>query len=117
VLLTPAHFTNGYRPVWLRTLQPGVAGDLLGAAINRAQVVSGWDFDRTKSKDGQPKATKRLAPAGSVYFLQITGDESSVKTWCEKVWLKCVSDEPQDRCDGFGLAVLGAWSGEKEAQQ
>jgi CRISPR-associated protein Cmr3 len=120
VLLTPAHFTTGYCPDWLRTMQSGVAVELQGVAINRTQVVSGWDFDRTKSKDhphGQPKATRRLAPAGSAYFLQLTGDENLIKAWCENVWLKCVSDDPQDNRDGFGLAVLGAWSGKCEAME
>lgn len=117
VLLTPAHFTNGYRPDWLRTMQSGVAVEIQGVAISRAQVVSGWDFDRTKSKDGQPKPTRRLAPAGSVYFLKLTGTEQQVHDWCEQVWLKCVSDDPQDNCDGFGLALLGTWAGKMEAQQ
>lgn len=117
LLLTPAHFTNGYRPDWLLKAQPGLAVTLKGVAINRAQVVSGWDFDRSKHKHGQPKATKRLAPAGSVYFLQLTGTEQQVEEWFKQVWLKCVSDDLQDNRDGFGLALLGAWSGKMEVQQ
>lgn len=115
VLLTPAHFTKGYRPDWLLKMQPGVTVELKGVAINRAQVVSGWDFDRTKSQHGQPKATRRLAPAGTVYFLKLIGNEQQVETWLNQVWLRCVSDEPQDRRDGFGLSLLGAWSGKCEA--
>lgn len=120
VLLTPAHFTNGYHPDWLLEAESGLTVKLKGVAINRAQVVSGWDFDRTKSKDhphGQPKATRRLVPAGSVYFLKLTGTEQQVENWYEQVWLKCVSDDPQDNCDGFGLAMLGAWSGKMEVEQ
>lgn len=117
VLITPAHFTNGYHPDWLLNAESGLTVKLKGVAINRSQVVSGWDFDRTKSKHGQPKATRRLAPAGSVYFLKLTGTDQQVENWCEKVWLKCVSDDPQDNCDGFGLAMLGAWSGKMEVEQ
>ncbi len=117
VLLTPAHFTDGYRSDWLLKAQPDFTVTLKGVAINRAQVVSGWDFDRTKHKHGQPKATKRLAPAGSVYFLELKGTDQQVEDWCEQVWLRCVSDDPQDNHDGFGLALLGAWSGKPEEQQ
>lgn len=117
ILLTPAHFTDGYRPSWSFKVQPSVRVELNGVAVNRTQVVSGWDFDRTKSKHGQPKATKRLAPSGSVYFLKLTGDENQIEDWCDKVWLRCVSDDVQSRCDGFGLAMLGAWSGKPEVQQ
>lgn len=117
MLLTPAHFTNGYRPDWLLKAQSGLVLTLKGVAINRAQVVSGWDFDRSKHKHGQPKATKRLAPAGSVYFLQLTGTEQQVEAWFKQVWLQCVSDDPQGNRDGFGLALLGAWSGKMEVQQ
>jgi CRISPR-associated protein Cmr3 len=100
VLLTPANFTQGYRPDWLLKMQTGVKAELKGIAINRAQVVSGWDFDRTKSPHGQPKATRRLAPAGAVYFLKLTSNEQQIETWLNQAWLQCVSDEPQDRLDG-----------------
>ena len=98
-------------------MQSGVAVELQGVAINRTQVVSGWDFDRTKSQHGQPKATRRLAPAGSVYFLKLTGTEQQVEGWCDQVWLQCVSDDPQDNRDGFGLVLLGAWSGQCQAME
>jgi CRISPR-associated protein Cmr3 len=109
LLLTPAHFTSGYSRDW--TLgQTDLQVELQAAAINRPQVVSGWDFDRTKSNHGQAKPSKRLAPAGSVYFLKLTGEEKAVDAWCEKVWLRSVSDGEQDQRDGFGLAVLGTWA-------
>lgn len=117
ILLTPAHFTDGYRPDWLFKVQPNVKVELKGVAVNRAQVVSGWDFDRTKTERGQPKATRRLAPSGSVYFVKLTGDEAQIEEWCDRIWLKCVSDDWQSRCDGFGSAMLGAWSGKPEVDR
>jgi hypothetical protein len=30
-----------------------------------------------------------------------------VSAWLEKVWWKEISDDEQDRRDGFGLAVVG----------
>ncbi|MFH0988533.1 MAG: type III-B CRISPR module-associated protein Cmr3 [bacterium] len=106
VLLTPACFMQGSRPTWLLTPQHNVTVTLQSIATGRAQVVSGWDFEIRK-----PKPTRRLAPAGSVYFLKLQGKETDIKTWVEKTWMQCVSDEDQDRCDGFGLAVVGVWDG------
>jgi len=122
VLLTPAHFREGFRPSlsgWLLQARHGVTPELKAAAVGRPQVVSGWDYERTKEKpNGQPKPTRRLAPAGSVFFLKLDGDEQNIDQWIDAVWMNCVSDDDengnpdQTRLDGFGLAALGAWSGE-----
>ncbi|MBS1791599.1 MAG: type III-B CRISPR module-associated protein Cmr3 [Acidobacteria bacterium] len=121
ILLTPAHFQAGYRPEWLLQLHKGATAELKAVAVNRPQVVSGWDFDRTKSKHGQPKPTRRLAPAGSVFFLKLTGGQDEISNWVDAMWMHCVSDDridgeaiDQDRRDGFGLAALGVWSGNCE---
>ena len=42
----------------------GVTGQLVCAAVPRAEVVSGWDLARA-----QPKAAERVAPSGSVYWI------------------------------------------------
>lgn len=106
LLLTPACFAGGYRPRWLLEPFQGVEARLVGAAVSRPQVVSGWDFASQR-----PKPTRRLAPAGSVYFLRLEGDSEAIERWVDARWLACVSDEEQDRRDGFGLAALGVWSG------
>jgi CRISPR-associated protein Cmr3 len=112
VLLTPAHFTDGYRPHWLLQTQHGITPELKAAAVGRPQVVSGWDYEIRK-----PKPTRRLAPAGSVFFLKLKGDAQCIDQWIDAIWMQCVSDDDaqgnpaQTRMDGFGLAVLGAWSG------
>ncbi|NTV66005.1 MAG: hypothetical protein HGA65_21065, partial [Oscillochloris sp.] len=61
-----------------------------------------------------PKATRRLAPAGSVYFLRLAGTEDAIRAWVEQTWMQCVSDNQQSRDDGFGLAVLGIWNNTRE---
>lgn len=106
VLLTPACFTQGSRPTWLLSEQHNVKVELKAIANARAQVISGWDLDLRR-----PKPTRRLAPAGSVYFLKLVGEVASIKTWIEKIWMQPVSDENQDRRDGFGLAAVGVWDG------
>lgn len=110
VLLTPGFFSAGYRPQSLLTIVPGVVAEVLGIAVARAQVVSGWDYAL-----GKPKSTRRLAPAGSVFFLTLHGDDEAIAEFVDRVWMQCVSDGiqgediGQDNRDGFGLAAVGVW--------
>ncbi|MGC1378213.1 MAG: type III-B CRISPR module-associated protein Cmr3, partial [Anaerolineales bacterium] len=60
ILATPALFTDGYLPKL-----EGMPAKVIAAAVPRGTAVSGWDY-ATK----QQKASRRLAPAGSVYFLK-----------------------------------------------
>jgi CRISPR-associated protein Cmr3 len=106
ILLTPACFLDGWKPRWLLDRREGVKPTLRAAAVKRPAVVSGWSFEH-----GKPKPTRRLAPAGTVYFLRLEGKEAAIARWLEAVWMQAVSDGEQDRRDGFGLAVLGAWDG------
>lgn len=101
-LLTPAMFARGWRPGRLLAHHIGVT--LRAAATGRPLTVSGWDLAAR-----QPKATRRLAPEGSVYFLELGGDAAARDAWVDEHWFACVSDEPQDRLDGLGLAALGLW--------
>ena len=121
ILLTPAMFAEGYWPRWMQQEINGTTAQVKAIACQRAQVISGWDFDRTKVRDseadrkwqgGRPKPTRRLTPAGSVYFLKLTGTPEKINDWINAVWMHCVSDDPQDRLDGFGLAALGGWDGQ-----
>lgn len=106
ILLTPAYFEQGYLPTWLRE-QYSVK--IIGAAVPRYQVISGWDY-----KINKPKPSRRLSPAGSVYFLKV---EQDIENFIESVWMKTVSDGEQNRLDGFGLAVLGTWDGNLRAME
>jgi CRISPR-associated protein Cmr3 len=105
VLLTPAYFEGGFEPTWLGQANNGISSELKAMAVGRAQVISGWDFETKR-----PKATRRLTPAGSVLFLKLEG-EGDLDEWITKLWMQCVSDQTQDRLDGFGLAALGVWDG------
>ena len=106
ILATPAYFTQGFLPTWLLSCASGAEAAIVAAAVQRYQTASGWDY-----KKRQPKPTRRLAPAGSVYFVKLTGDDDAINRFVETVWMQATSDEPQPRLDGFGLAVLGAWDG------
>jgi CRISPR-associated protein Cmr3 len=107
ILVTPAHFTQGFLPAWLRSCASGVEATIIAAAVQRYQTASGWDYEKRR-----PKPTRRLAPAGSVYFIKLTGDDDkAISRFVDTVWMQSVSDETQARLDGFGLAVLGTWDG------
>lgn len=107
-LATPAIFSRGWKPGWLDGgVRPaGVPPlTLVGVCIPRWRAVSGWAYKR-KDHDGGPKAIRRIVPAGGVYFFTSEKDDNSE---LEKAWLRSVSDNEQDRRDGFGLAVWGVW--------
>jgi CRISPR-associated protein Cmr3 len=107
ILLTPALFEKGALPGWNESAWPlggTVKAKVRAACVPRPAVVSGWDLAK-----GRPKATKRLALAGSVYFVELDGTPEEIARWCDQAWLACISDDVQDRRDGFGLAALGTW--------
>ncbi len=114
ILATPAHFEQGFLPRWVCEHPSGVKLHIVGAAVERPVHVSGWDY-----KEHTPKPSRRLAPAGSVYFFEIEeGDNEAIKRFIEEVWLHPISDDDddnndEDRRDGFGVALLGAWNPEE----
>lgn len=107
LLVTPAIFEGGHLPAWLTRAVPGVTVRVVAVANRRYGTVSGWDAKRRTQK-----ATRRLVPAGSVYFLSLDGDPAARERFVDLMWLQAVSDEEQDRRDGLGMALLGTWNGE-----
>lgn len=112
-LLTPAIFTDGWRPGWLG--QRGGSGPwrslvdagarLVSAVASRPQPISGWSYDQRRRG---PKAGRRAVPAGSTYFLQLQRPLQADEI--EELWMINLSDEERDRRDGFGCSVVGVWS-------
>jgi hypothetical protein len=45
-----------------------------------------------------------MAPAGSVYWLRVPGGAAQ---WAKEHHLQSISDEKQDRLDGFGVIAVG----------
>jgi CRISPR-associated protein Cmr3 len=118
-LASPAAFRHGWCPDWLtwqeneqdggwRGSPPGLNWLVLrlrAAAMDRWQPASGWDM-----LGGAPrralKPLKRLVPAGAVYWFEVVkGDPAEAA----ELWLAPVSDAEQDRQDGYGLVLPGAW--------
>jgi CRISPR-associated protein Cmr3 len=116
VLATPALFDEGWRPGWLtirnepdgtRTLvgtipDTAVGVRLIAACVDRWKPLSGWSYQPPIG----PKPVRRLVPAGAVYFFRV---EAGDATELISRWLASVCDRPQDRRDGFGLALWGSW--------
>jgi CRISPR-associated protein Cmr3 len=108
ILATPAIFSKAWLPGWideksLEGLIPSsdVKVKLVSAVIGRWVPISGWNYAGQRG----PKPLRRMAPAGSVYFFE---NEGGSLDW-EKLWLRAVSDDEQDRNDGFGAALWGTW--------
>lgn len=109
VLATPGLFAQGLLPQldWLQI--PGLKLTIKGAVASRYDVISGWDY-----ASGQAKPTRRLAPAGTVYYLSLAGSSGeAIDRFIQQLWFQPVSDAAQDRLDGFGIAVLGVWDGKQ----
>lgn len=112
MLATPAIFRDGWKPGWLNDALIGtphgatVALRLLGVSIQRWRAVSGWSLADLPGQPRGPKPVRRLVPAGGVYFFETVDGKASDLA---DRWLESVSDDEQDRRDGFGLAVWGIW--------
>jgi len=105
VLLTPADFnTQGNDRPYVPKGGDFGGAKIKAAAIGRPLVVSGWDILR-----GKPKCSRRLVPAGSVYFVDLC-EVSDIEAWVKAHWLKMLAHQPeQSRRDGYGLVVVGVW--------
>jgi CRISPR-associated protein Cmr3 len=106
LLATPAIFKQGYLPHWICENTPGLTITIVAAAVSRYEGVSGWDAEKRTQKP-----SRRLSPAGSVYYLALEGSETAISRFIDSVWMHTISDTEQDRLDGFGLALLGTWDG------
>ena len=112
VLVGPAAFDAGWRPASFEAAGGRYVGRFAGlddlvlhaACVGRPQSVSGWDV-----AGGGPKATRRLAPAGSVYFVTRRSGAAFTADDARAVWLASVG-EPAHRPDRLGAVVPGIWN-------
>lgn len=110
ILLTPTYFEDGWHPSHFGPTE-GATVTLQAAAVPNPVVVSGWDF---AGNPPGPKRTRRLAPAGSVYFVKVEGD---VQQWVKDRWLRALSDDAELVKAGFGVTAVGVWDGKKPTIQ
>ncbi|MCP9453231.1 MAG: type III-B CRISPR module-associated protein Cmr3 [Nitrospira sp.] len=114
ILTSPGIFPGGWLPTGatptgtgeIRFQLHGVRARLVCAAVPRAEVVSGWDLAKW-----QPKPAQRVAPTGSVYWLdQIEATAEQLRDLAaEGLWTH-PPDDPARRAEGFNRFTWGLWS-------
>ena len=112
ILTTPGLFQQGWLPNGVtvngRDMHfnlHGVHGRLTCAVVKRAEVISGFDIAK-----GRPKPAQRVAPTGSVYWLEdlkATADSlrnlADCGLWSEK------AEDAVRRAEGFNRVAVGAY--------
>lgn len=112
VLTTPGIFPDGWRLPGMSAdgafELDGVRGHIVCAAVPRAEVVSGWDLARWR-----PKAAKRAAPTGSVYWIeQLEATSEQLRKLAERgLWTGAEYATDIRRTEGFNRLALASWSG------
>lgn len=103
-LLTPGDF-GGWLPRW----PAAVAVPVLAVAMNRHQAVSGWNL-----RGQRPRAVRRLAPAGTVYYLGPFAEPGALLDTWRSLWgVSLCEGLPGDPAtflappahDGYGIAL------------
>lgn len=112
ILTTPGIFSGGWLPERISKRADssyhlegdGFTARLVCAAINRYDVISGWDL-----ANWQPKTAQRVVPAGSVYwFDDLQGEPAKLTGWVDSgLWGGNI--DTQRRAEGFNRAFVAAW--------
>lgn len=116
VLTTPGLFQHGWLPDGAQPEQRrqdgavrfalhGVTGWIVCAAVPRAEVISGWDLAQW-----QPKPAQRVAPTGSVYWLEDldASPEALDKLASHGLWAENGEDAAR-RAEGFNRFTFAAY--------
>jgi CRISPR-associated protein Cmr3 len=78
---------------------------LVAARIPKHNYASGWKLNGVTA--GQPKPTRRLVPAGSVFYFECASDSDADALW-KALHVHSRSDECGEQ--GFGFGVCGNWN-------
>jgi CRISPR-associated protein Cmr3 len=141
MLATPASFStrqgdqgHGWLPPWLKQPNPapgleGVTFELIAVATTRFVPMSSWSLASRQGGRtlGRQRAVRRLVPAGTVYFLRVTGGPDAWLRACEHFWWRPIDRDtpgnpeeliaPPHR-DGYGLVIPGLfWPDTREKKQ
>ena len=113
VLVTPAWFSDGWRPRdgdWQGFL--GAPVRLAAAALPKAQLFGGFDIAK-----GKPKPMRAFVPTGAVYFFEVEGGRISLNELVRRLWEGGFTETPDEvrgnRGDwaqiGLGKVLIGRW--------
>ncbi len=113
ILTTPGLFERGWLPTGvsgadkedLRFKLHGVEGRLVCAAVPRAETISGFDVAAQR-----PKPAQRVAPAGSVYWLDdLQGSVADLRNLAARGLWSVPVENPVRRAEGFNRVALGLY--------
>lgn len=109
ILTSPGIFADGWKLPGVnsesRLNHADINARLMAAAVPRHDIVSGWDL-----ASNQPKPAQRVAPAGSVYWLnELEATPEALRHWMsEGLWQQ---DQPdlQRKAEGFNRFTVAAY--------
>lgn len=109
VLTTPGLFPGGWRPSGVgadnRFELGGVSGRLVCAAVPRAEVISGWDLAKR-----EPKPAQRVAPVGSVYWLEdLQATPEALRKLVERGLWAAEAYDGHRRAEGFNRFAFAVY--------
>ena len=109
VLTSPGLFAAGWLPPGMDSEQMlslhGITGRQVCAAVPRAEVVSGWDLARA-----QPKAAERVAPTGSVYWIDdLDATAQQLRELSERGLWNEENHNPARLAEGFNRFTFAAY--------
>lgn len=120
ILASPGVFTHGWLPngftregdAW-RFAMHGVRARLVAAAVPRHATISGWDLARHQPKDAQ-----RIAPTGSVYWLdELDATPDALRQLADAgLWSTPCEDDAR-RAEGFNRLHIAQWNEKSEKQE
>ena len=112
ILTTPGLFKGGWRPTGvtgksrdLRFDLHGVRARIVCAAVPRAEVISGYDLAKR-----HPKRAERVAPSGSVYWLDdLDATANALRNLAARgLWSDPVENASR-RAEGFNRCAFGSY--------
>lgn len=109
VLTSPGLFPEGWKLPGLtadnNVCIGGIRGRVVCAAVPRAEVISGWDLSKN-----QPKPAQRVAPTGSVYWLdQLDATPEALRKLAKNGLWSQPDDNAARRAEGFNRVSVAAW--------
>ena len=112
ILTTPGLFKGGWRPTGvtgdgrdLRFDLHGVRARIVCAAVPRAEVISGFDLSKRR-----PKPAQRVAPAGSVYWLdEMHATPDALRNLAALGLWSDPAENSSRRAEGFNRITFGTY--------
>ncbi len=109
ILTSPGLFPEGWKLPGMgadcRIVLDGISARVVSACVPRFETISGWDL-----ANHMPKFAQRVAPSGSVYWLEDldAGPEALRKLTADGLWTDLCKDDAR-RAEGFNRVAVAAW--------